>query len=147
MSQVISADVERSEMGAENGINESTSETSSQEGEEDEDTDTASPLPSQENIVFSPHEMLGIRAEDFARCTEMVWGKRFAIFDGGHMGIVPQQANIGDSVAVLLGCTVPLVLRSANQGSAWKLLGESYVHGAMEGEVMTEFSVETLVLE
>ncbi|KAL9043311.1 MAG: hypothetical protein Q9214_003497 [Letrouitia sp. 1 TL-2023] len=45
-----------------------------------------------------------------------------------------------DVVAVLLGCSTPLILRSAqscNNGEVrWKIVGECYLHGIMNGEAM-----------
>ncbi|KAJ8129898.1 hypothetical protein O1611_g3732 [Lasiodiplodia mahajangana] len=105
-----------------------------EEGEDDMSTS------SQDTVSFSPHEMLSMTIEGFRSCIQVAWGKRFAIFDGGHIGIVPNQARVGDIVAILLGCTMPLVLRR-NQGSVYSVIGECYIHGAMDGEVLQESSI------
>ena len=43
----------------------------------------------------------------------------------------------GDVVCILLGCSVPVLLRpSTDQKSCYEVVGESYVHGVMEGEAM-----------
>lgn len=101
---------------------------------------------SSEGAMFSPHDMLSMTIDGFRSCIQGVWGKRFAIFDGGHIGIVPKQATVGDTAAVLLGCTMPLVLRR-NQGSACVVIGECYIHGAMDGEVLQEWPEEVLFIE
>lgn len=41
----------------------------------------------------------------------------------------------GDVARVLVGVDVPLVLRPHGEVGLFKLLGESYIHGAMEGQV------------
>jgi hypothetical protein len=103
-------------------------------------------VSSEGTALFSPHEMLSMTIDGFRSCIQVAWGKRFAIFDGGHIGIVPKQVSVGDIVAVLLGCTMPLVLRR-NQGSACAVIGECYVHGAMDGEVLQESPKEVLLFE
>lgn len=43
----------------------------------------------------------------------------------------------GDAVCILIGCTVPVVLRKVHSAS-WALIGECYIEGFMEGEFMKE---------
>lgn len=50
----------------------------------------------------------------------------------GLVGICPPSARSGDLVSVLLGCSVPLVLRP--HGDNFKVIGACYAHGIMEGE-------------
>jgi hypothetical protein len=90
--------------------------------------------------------MLSMTLDGFRAAVQVSWGKRFAILDSGHIGIVPQHAAVGDELVVLLGCTMPLVLRRVGE-SNHALIGESYVHGVMDGEAMGESVVETLILE
>jgi hypothetical protein len=52
-----------------------------------------------------------------------------------YLGLFPRQAQAGDVVCVLSGCHVPFVLRK-DRGVTYKLVGECYVHGIMDGEVM-----------
>lgn len=54
----------------------------------------------------------------------------------GFIGIAPRGVVKGDYIGVFQGGRVPLVIRS-DQGS-WKIVGESYVHGMMRGEVWNE---------
>lgn len=103
-------------------------------------------VSSEGTILFSPHHMLSMTIDGFRSCIQVSWGKRFAIFDGGYIGIVPNQARVGDIVAVLLGCTMPLVLRR-NQGSVYLVIGECYIHDAMDGEVLREWPKEVLLIE
>ena len=65
--------------------------------------------------------------------------------------LVPENAEIGDWVCVFAGCQVPLVIRSAGNGK-WVLIGDSYVHGLMNGEVEKfieegKAKLETIVLQ
>jgi hypothetical protein len=50
----------------------------------------------------------------------------------GRIGITAAATVRGDSIVVLPGCSVPLVLRK--QGTSWKVVGECFVYGLMDGE-------------
>ena len=60
------------------------------------------------------------------------------------VGLVPSKARVGDVVCILDGCSVPVVLRQTEkkelsreyQAKAWDVIGESYIHGMMDGEAM-----------
>jgi hypothetical protein len=51
------------------------------------------------------------------------------------LGIAPAAAEVGDVVCILLGANVPFVLR-AESGGRYRLLGEAYVHGIMDGQFL-----------
>jgi hypothetical protein len=53
----------------------------------------------------------------------------------GYLGLVPDIAELGDVICVLPGCSTPLIIRPG-MGGYFNLIGECYVHGLMEGEVM-----------
>ena len=79
--------------------------------------------------------------------------RRFAYTRRGCMGLVPEGALIGDSIAVLLGGQMLYVLRSNAAGEArfW-LVGEPCLHRIMDGEAMKmidsgEYTIGTIVLE
>ena len=79
--------------------------------------------------------------------------RRFAYTKRGWMGIVPVGTQIGDSVAVLLGGQMLYVLHSNGAGKdRFRLVGEAYLHGMMDGEAMEmvnsgERAIEKIVLE
>jgi hypothetical protein len=52
-----------------------------------------------------------------------------------YLGIAAESLKKGDAVWILAGAAVPLVLRPAKDGG-WKLVGETYVHGIMNDEVV-----------
>lgn len=54
----------------------------------------------------------------------------------GFIGLAPQNVMKGDYVGLFMGGRVPLVIRSDH--GCWKIIGESYVHGMMRGEVWNE---------
>ena len=65
----------------------------------------------------------------------------------GFLGIAPWGTMVGDSVCVLLGVPMPVILRS--DFSFFKFVGECYLHGIMNGEVMQDesVSIENIVLK
>lgn len=58
--------------------------------------------------------------------------RNFSITRKGYIALVPLVAKAGDVVAVFFGVTVPYVLRQEQVG--YILVGDAYVHGAMNGE-------------
>jgi hypothetical protein len=63
---------------------------------------------------------------DAATCRRMFKTKT------GLIGLAPRFLQRGDSVALVKGAKVPLAIRPS--GSRWRLVGECYVHGKMQGE-------------
>ncbi|PYH35828.1 HET domain-containing protein [Aspergillus neoniger CBS 115656] len=71
--------------------------------------------------------------------------RRLMISSKGYIGLVPQKTQEGDFVCVLFGCSVPVILRK--QGSHYIFIGESYVHGIMDGEAIQMMNEGHLVEE
>jgi hypothetical protein len=74
----------------------------------------------------------------------------FFITEKGYIGIGFDCAQVGDIVVILLGGITPYVLRQQDEN--YLFLGESYVHGVMDGEAFNahveagkEFEVFSLV--
>jgi hypothetical protein len=59
-------------------------------------------------------------------------GRQFALTQRGRMGWVPLAARMSDDVGLFAGCRLPFVLRPVEKG--YKLMGDAYVHGVMNGE-------------
>ncbi|PMD31122.1 hypothetical protein L207DRAFT_385252, partial [Hyaloscypha variabilis F] len=60
--------------------------------------------------------------------------RRFFITEKGYLGLGPGHMEVGDQVTVLFGGKTPFILRKFEDH--FKLIGESYIHGIMEGEVI-----------
>ena len=73
----------------------------------------------------------------------IIAGRRLAVTQKGHVGLVPSEAEVGDEIAVLFGCSVPLVFRSfpEREGDVkfyrW-LVGDSYFRRMMQGQMVEE---------
>ncbi len=80
------------------------------------------PIPLQRDATLRAMRVLGWR--------------RLVTTYGGYLGLVPAGAIVGDVIAIIMGCDVPLVLRRVKgETSRFTLIGECYVHGIVSGEV------------
>ncbi len=70
--------------------------------------------------------------------------KRLAVTKNRHVGMAPSRARKGDVVCLLLGYSVPVVLR--NRGTDFEFLGECYLEGYMDGELIEQHHVEDFIL-
>ena len=66
-------------------------------------------------------------------------GRRFFITKRGYFGLAPKGAESGDRIVVVFGSEVPFIMRKHSSGGGYELLGETYVHGIMGGEVIKEW--------
>jgi hypothetical protein len=57
------------------------------------------------------------------------------VTEKGYMGLEPRDTQKGDSIGVLLGSDVLFILREC-RGRGVEIVGETYVHGIMMGEVI-----------
>ena len=88
----------------------------------------------------APLEAWKNAADVMQRVVEVLQWRRLATLKEGFLGLVPRLAKQGDIVVILLGCSVPLVLRGSRKGERgtveYKLIGSAYIHGIMEGEAV-----------
>ncbi|KIM99807.1 hypothetical protein OIDMADRAFT_181179 [Oidiodendron maius Zn] len=59
--------------------------------------------------------------------------RRLFITVKGYIGLGPSDMQKDDKVCLLFGSSVPFVMRQ--DGSTWRLIGDCYVHGIMDGEI------------
>ncbi|KAF5004805.1 hypothetical protein FDECE_8720 [Fusarium decemcellulare] len=72
--------------------------------------------------------------EDLLARIYSTWGLRLCKTSKGLFAALPREACIGDSVWILKGCRLPLVLRpSISHPGSFELVGGGYVHGVMNG--------------
>ena len=71
-------------------------------------------------------------------------GRRFYRSHKGFMGLAPDIAQKGDKICLVLGCCTPLIIRGG--GPNYSLVGESYVHGIMDGELMSDAAFQDINL-
>ncbi|KAK4445820.1 heterokaryon incompatibility protein-domain-containing protein [Podospora aff. communis PSN243] len=84
-------------------------------------------------------ETIGLNAESGV--------KVLATLKSGSLALVPADSAKGDSVWVLQGCSVPLVLRKQHRMDEYTHVGEAYVHRFMGGEAFDGgFEIEDVVI-
>lgn len=76
-------------------------------------------------------------AEDFWFMMRIVCkGRTFLITEKGYYGLGPRIMKPGDLCCVLFDADVPFILRKVDGAERYKLVGEAYIHGLMDGEAM-----------
>ncbi|RFU23924.1 hypothetical protein B7463_g12414, partial [Scytalidium lignicola] len=97
----------------------------------DRDIDTILSLKFPENASDeSQNNVVGLICKAFENGMRE---RNLSITSKGYIGAVPQEAQKGDLICILFGCSVPVVLRSGDNDT-YKLIGECYLHGFMDGE-------------
>ncbi|KAH8810070.1 heterokaryon incompatibility protein-domain-containing protein [Hyaloscypha sp. PMI_1271] len=82
------------------------------------------------------HELV---QEIMYRVSVLMAGRKFLITGNGYLGWAPNTSKKGDIIAVLFGCTTPMVLRPIAD-KRYEVVGEAYVHGFMEGKAMDDLA-------
>ncbi|KAF2818345.1 hypothetical protein CC86DRAFT_413998 [Ophiobolus disseminans] len=61
------------------------------------------------------------------------------------IGLGPPKTQEGDVIAILYGCSVPVILRPMRDASSpqgYDFIGEAYIYGKMDGEAMFQSYLE-----
>ena len=69
-------------------------------------------------------------------------GRKMVRTRKGYIGLTSHLVQVGDQVGLFSGSRVPLIVRRTH--SYCQLLGESYIHGMMQGELFDEDACELL---
>jgi hypothetical protein len=87
----------------------------------------------------------------FKRVESVVWNRRLievetiGQFASPLYGLAPKHCGDDDLICVLLGCTVPVVLKKIVSkpriSDLYEIVGEAYVHGMMDGEAVLDGSL------
>lgn len=81
--------------------------------------------------------------ETYSTVCRMVMERRFMLTKKGYFGWAPDNAydarqrnhaRIGDLIAIIYGCSTPLVIRPS--GDKFQVIGEAYVESFMDGEAI-----------
>lgn len=80
--------------------------------------------------------------------------RRLARTKNGYLGLVPTSCEVEDAVWLLQGADVPYVLRESKRhtayektGRVWDVMGDAYIHGAMQGEVWKDVKGQLVDIE
>ena len=87
--------------------------------------------------------------EFLKRVQAVIWNKKFFKSQGEIrkkplFGLAPESARGGDVICVLLGCSVPVILRPCHslRRDYFEFVGEAYVYGIMDGEALNGRDLE-----
>lgn len=61
---------------------------------------------------------------------------RFCTTKEGKLGQAPAGAQEGDEICIIKGAQVPFVVRAGSESGKYRIVGEAYVHGVMDGEML-----------
>ena len=56
--------------------------------------------------------------------------------EGKQMGAAVEQSQKTDMIYVLMGCSIPVILRKTARSNEFRFVGECYWHGFMDGEAL-----------
>lgn len=66
-------------------------------------------------------------------------GRCFFTTDEGYIGLAPRDSRPSDTVCIMLGCRLPLILRRmkrTERSPQWQVVGQCYIQGLMCGEAI-----------
>lgn len=90
--------------------------------------------------VLQHHRHPSTAVQYMQRVQSVIWNRKLFAFSNRSglsvFGLAPQITKLHDSIVILHGCSVPVILRKHEDG--WKLIGECFVYGNMEGEAMRD---------
>lgn len=76
-------------------------------------------------------------SEVLTRVRDVTWNRKLIRTDNNLVGLAPAETQRGDSVCVLFGCSVPVILRRRNESyPSYELIGECFVDKFMDGKAM-----------
>lgn len=101
-------------------------------------------MVSGKTIETWAHEELAHRRNLTSNCTtaeffdyrdSQHWSSRRLITTAsGNVGLGGNVCKNGDLICIIFGCSTPIILRG--DGNTFKLVGEAYIHGIMNGEAL-----------
>ncbi|KAI1419219.1 HET-domain-containing protein [Xylaria sp. FL1777] len=88
------------------------------------------------------------------RVARTILDRRFFLTEKGYIGLAPDDVNEGDMICALAGGRLPFILRDASTTSkrlgkstdiprTYKLVGDAYLHGIMDGEAVAGVNEES----
>jgi hypothetical protein len=86
-----------------------------------------------------------MEATPYAEAPDLEVGSILADDVEPNFGLAPPSTQSGDRVYVLLGCSVPRILRPLNDGSGHRtFVREAYIYGKIDGEAVAVMSDSVL---
>jgi hypothetical protein len=69
--------------------------------------------------------------------------------ESGLLRTGPRSVQVGDSVWIVPGVKVPMILRKGERRNHFRIVGNTYVHGCMQGEAFEggQLEMQEIILE
>jgi len=107
------------------------------------------------DLVVPPNEAFGLNAHSiFLKFKQRLYvtltnSPTLIVTESGLLGLARGSVAPGDRVCILLGCSVPTILRQVPniEREEYILIGESYIHGMMDGEAIDKLDKEGYKLQ
>ena len=102
--------------------------------------------PSEEDRAAVLETTAGARRMDTVGAMYLGDMRCLYVTEEGRVGLGPSTMRIGDEVVFVKGARKLFVMRGVEdeEGGEWEMVGETYVHGQMDGEVVREGVMERL---
>jgi hypothetical protein len=75
--------------------------------------------------------------------TTIKMSRRLIVSKKGLVGMAPLQSEKDDLICILYGCSVPVLLRQKGPTNEYELVGECYVDGYMNGQILVDLEGST----
>ncbi|KAN0089671.1 HET domain containing protein [Hyaloscypha variabilis] len=74
--------------------------------------------------------------------------RRVVRTERGYLGLASHATEVGDDVMIGKGSSVPLIMRRCGEkGDEFRLVGDAYIHGIMNGEAFDERKCQTIFIK
>lgn len=67
-----------------------------------------------------------------------IQGRCFIDLHAGSSGAIPEDVQLGESVFILICCRIPLYLHRDTASEHWRLVGEFYIDGYIDGKAVRQ---------
>ncbi|KAI4287845.1 MAG: hypothetical protein L6R35_002896 [Caloplaca aegaea] len=85
-------------------------------------------------LMRAPRGRMSQNANSIPEIFSRTMGRRMIVTEKGYLGLAPYAAEVGQSIAIVKGGKVPLLLKPRELNASWELVGDCYLHGIMHGE-------------
>lgn len=75
----------------------------------------------------------------FQRLFDCLNQRQLVLTTNKRLGSVSKNCEPGDSVCILFGSSIPVILRTVTDPSRWNFLGDSYINVVMEGRAEEDY--------
>lgn len=97
-----------------------------------------------ECLDSSAQDGLGDCDRFLATTEDLCKDRCFFVTKNGYTGLGPRITVVGDEVCLLYGAQVPFVLHPLHSEASYRLSGECYVHGIMDGQAISNAGEDTI---